>query len=126
MKEDAEKAKHELFDDLNKMSIRDVNMGKVKMEEEHPRARKFNVCNPIKINGHIKYTIKGEDNEGPFEEVRRYKEFYSLRNTLNQRWPGVYIPAIPEKKLVVCLRFPILHLFRVTKMTILLKKEGVC
>jgi sorting nexin-1/2 len=23
-----------------------------------------------------------------------------LRNTLAQRWPGIYIPAIPEKKLV--------------------------
>ena len=31
LKEDAEKAKHELIEDLNKMSIRDVNMGQVQI-----------------------------------------------------------------------------------------------
>ena len=40
------------------------------------------------------------DSEGPFEESRRYSEFYALREALSQRWPGVYIPAIPEKKLM--------------------------
>lgn len=44
--------------------------------------------------------MKGVDGDGPFEEQRRFKEFYALKNSLASRWPGVYIPAIPEKKLV--------------------------
>jgi sorting nexin-1/2 len=59
------------------------------------------VSNPVKITGHIKYTISGEDSEGLFEEVRRFREFYALRNVLVSRWPGIYIPSIPEKQLVV-------------------------
>ena len=56
--------------------------------------------NPIKVGGHIRYTVSGLDSDGSFEESRRYKEFFALRTTLAQRWPGIYIPAIPEKKLV--------------------------
>ncbi len=52
------------------------------------------------MNGHIKYTVSAIDSEGPFEEARRYSEFYALREALAARWPGVYIPAIPEKKLM--------------------------
>ena len=70
------------------------------MELEDPRIQKFTVTNPIKISGHIKYTISGEDSDGMFEETRRYKEFFALRNVLLSRWPGIYIPAIPEKQLV--------------------------
>lgn len=58
------------------------------------------MLNPIKVSGHIKYKVTGVDSEGPFEEARRFKEFYALRNVLSQRWPGIYIPALPEKKLV--------------------------
>ena len=63
--------------------------------------KKFSVSNPVKISGHIKYKVSGEDSEGPFEENRRFKEFFSFRNVLVARWPGIYIPALPEKKMVV-------------------------
>ena len=56
--------------------------------------------NPIKVSGHIKYTVSGVDSDGPFEETRRFSEFYALREALASRWPGVYIPAIPEKKMM--------------------------
>jgi sorting nexin-1/2 len=59
------------------------------------------VQNPVKVSGHIKYIVTGEDSEGLFEESRRYREFFALRNVLLSRWPGIYIPAIPEKQLVV-------------------------
>jgi hypothetical protein len=75
--------------------------GHVHEEMDGPRVKKFTVTNPIKISGHIKYTITGEDGEGAFEEVRRYKEFFALRTVLVQRWPGIYIPSIPEKSIVV-------------------------
>ena len=63
--------------------------------------KKFSVSNPVKISGHIKYKVTGEDSEGLFEENRRFKEFFTFRNVLVQRWPGIYIPALPEKKMVV-------------------------
>lgn len=72
-------------------------------EEEDPKSKIFSVSNPVKSGGHIKYTVNGVDSDGQFEEMRRFREFYALRNVLVQRWPGIYIPAIPEKKLVVSL-----------------------
>ena len=60
----------------------------------------FNVGQPMKMGGHVKYKVVGVDGMRNFEEMRRYKEFFTLRNTLVQRWPGVYIPMIPEKKLI--------------------------
>lgn len=50
--------------------------------------------------GHIKYTINGMDSDGSFTEARRFREFNTLREVLVGRWPGIYIPALPEKKLV--------------------------
>lgn len=50
----------------------------------------------------IKYTvylIKGSDNLGSFEVLRRYNDFYELRIALMKKWPGCYIPPIPEKLL---------------------------
>jgi sorting nexin-1/2 len=67
---------------------------------EDPKSAQFRVFNPVKVSGHIKYTVSGVDSEGPFEESRRFSEFFALREALASRWPGVYIPAIPEKKLM--------------------------
>lgn len=59
----------------------------------------FCVSNPVKI-GHVTYTVTGEDKEGTFEGSRRYKDFFSLRQALVNRWPGVYVPPIPPKQSV--------------------------
>ena len=76
-------------------------------QEEDPRSKQFSVSNPVKMGssttGHIKYTINGIDSDGSFTEARRFREFNTLREVLLQRWPGIYIPALPEKKLVVYL-----------------------
>ena len=39
----------------------------------------------------------------PSKEIvlRRFSDFYAFRETLVERWPGVYIPNIPQKKAVV-------------------------
>jgi hypothetical protein len=39
---------------------------------------KFTVTNPVKISGHVKYTVTGIDDEGEFTEVRRYREFHAI------------------------------------------------
>jgi sorting nexin-1/2 len=44
---------------------------------------------------------KGTDSLGkPFEGTRRYNEFFQLRELLRSFWPGLFIPAIPSKKMV--------------------------
>ena len=40
------------------------------------------------------------DDEGEFTEVRRFREFHALGESLKTRWPGCYMPSIPEKKVV--------------------------
>lgn len=82
------------------MKVPDSNFIEPQQEEEDPRVRQFTVTNPIKLGGHIKYTVTGVDADGPFEEVRRFSQFFALKHALSQRWPGVYIPSLPEKKLV--------------------------
>lgn len=54
----------------------------------------------IKIGSVVKYTVTGVDEEGKFEVQRRYKEFDALHTALIERWPGCYVPAIPEKSAV--------------------------
>jgi hypothetical protein len=36
------------------------------------------VVDPVKIDGHFKYTVSGVDDEGEFTEARRFKEFHAL------------------------------------------------
>ena len=87
---------------MKKMKVEDVSQLEDASGDldEDPRLKQFTVKNPVKVSGHIKYTVTGVDSEGPFEDQRRYREFFALRNTLAQRWPGIYIPPIPEKQLV--------------------------
>jgi hypothetical protein len=92
----------QIISDLNKMKLQDGASSGLDdvFEQEDPRSAQFRVFNPVKVSGHIKYTVSGVDADGPFEEARRFSEFYALYEALTARWPGVYIPAIPEKKLV--------------------------
>ncbi|MCQ2817506.1 MAG: hypothetical protein MJ252_09605 [archaeon] len=43
------------------------------------------------------YNLRGKFSEKEFN--RRYNDFFTLRETLTKRWPGIYIPGIPPKKL---------------------------
>lgn len=86
--------------DLSTIKLQDISLDEPIEQKEDPKVKLFTVSNPIKVSGHIKYKVSGVDSDGPFEESRRYSEFFTLRNILSQRWPGIYIPAIPEKKLM--------------------------
>lgn len=68
-------------------------------EQQDPRVAKFTVQNPVKISNHVKYTVTGVDDEGDFSEVRRFREFDALSKALSSRWPGCYVPSIPEKSI---------------------------
>ena len=60
------------------------------------------IDNPQKIektlSSYISYTLKGTDITEKLD--RRYSDFFSLYEKLLQRWPGIYIPPIPPKKLI--------------------------
>lgn len=43
--------------------------------------------------------MTGVDFDGEFNDVRRFREFHALADVLRIRWPGCYIPSIPEKKM---------------------------
>jgi len=79
------------------------------MEEQEAQTKdKFTVSNPIKMEDNaglkigqvVKYTVTGVDQQGQFEVQRRYNEFLAVNKALNERWPGCYIPAIPEKQFI--------------------------
>lgn len=46
------------------------------------------------------YTVRGYDEDGPFEGQKRYNDFFHLRGAILTRWPGVYVPPIPPKKAI--------------------------
>lgn len=55
---------------------------------------------------HVTYPIsvdlrQGRDGSGSFEAVRRYNDFYAFHECLLIQWPGLVIPQIPPKKLLV-------------------------
>ena len=59
------------------------------------------IDNPRKIDrtvgSYICYTMDGTDVTEQL--TRRYSDFFSLYEKLLQRWPGIYIPRIPPKKI---------------------------
>ena len=57
----------------------------------------FTVRDPVKVGKITKYTVTGRDAAGEWTCQRRFNEFEAVARALNERWPGCYIPAIPEK-----------------------------
>ncbi|MCQ2821646.1 MAG: hypothetical protein MJ252_30680 [archaeon] len=49
------------------------------------------------VGSFISYTMDGTDVTDQL--TRRYSDFFSLYEKLLQRWPGIYIPRIPPKKI---------------------------
>ena len=49
------------------------------------------------VGSFIAYTLDGTDITEKL--VRRYSDFFALYEKLLQRWPGIYVPRIPPKKI---------------------------
>lgn len=43
------------------------------------------------------FKVISEDSEGIFEVYRRFSDFIAFREALVNRWPGCYVPPIPDK-----------------------------
>jgi len=99
------KARGEMFDAIKQVNQYTDTSGAAEtsgFEDAVTADGVFSVRDPKKMNDGalgqvIKYTVTGQDSEGKFETLRRYKEFEALQKTLVDRWPGCYVPAIPEK-----------------------------
>ena len=50
------------------------------------------------VGSYIAYTMDGTDLTEQLS--RRYSDFYSLYEKLLQRWPGIYVPRVPPKKII--------------------------
>lgn len=63
----------------------------------------INVRDPVleESGGFTSYMISGMDRSGAFEIRRRFNDFYILREGLLKKFPGIYIPPVPEKKVIV-------------------------
>lgn len=66
-------------------------------DENEQASLAFTVRDPVKVGKVTKYTVTGSDSAGEWSCQRRFNEFEALQRVLNDRWPGCYIPAIPEK-----------------------------
>lgn len=73
--------------------------GRIRVSEDGAPLDSFSVSDPIK-GAHVTYTVRGYDEDGPFEGAKRYNDFFNLRAALLTRWPGVYVPPIPPKKAI--------------------------
>ena len=78
----------------------DAQMIDFQAEVEHPRSKQFSVTEPANVGGTTKYTVVGVDEDGDFKIMRRFKEFHALSTQMRTRWPGIYVPAMPEKKMM--------------------------
>lgn len=47
------------------------------------------------------YHIEGSDKNGQINVFRRFNEFYKMRVALVKRFPGCFIPSIPEKAISI-------------------------
>ena len=56
------------------------------------------VRRPVKKGSVWKYMVTGVDTKGEFDVARRYNDFIALRLAFVQRWPGCYIPYLPDKQ----------------------------
>ena len=50
------------------------------------------------IKKFVTYQVGGDSLENQI--TRRYSDFFALREKLQERWPGIYIPNVPPKKAV--------------------------
>jgi sorting nexin-1/2 len=50
------------------------------------------------LNEYHTYRVFGRDSLGDIECNRRFNNFFELRKVMCVRYPGLYIPPIPNKK----------------------------
>lgn len=62
---------------------------------------KITVDSPELMGGaskHHSYHIHGSDDIGEIDVWRRYSDFLIFKQHMANRWPGIYVPSLPEKK----------------------------
>ncbi|CAD8098308.1 unnamed protein product [Paramecium sonneborni] len=103
------------------------NLDNLFLKADHTFPIEIKVSDPIQkvgsISNYVVYTIKGKDCFGQFETQRRFNDFYMIRELLLAKWPGQYIPPIPEKSVnagsdIILERTRLLNIFCMKMMQI--------
>ncbi|CAD8167674.1 unnamed protein product [Paramecium pentaurelia] len=103
------------------------NLDNLFLKADYSFPIEIKVSDPVQKGGNIStyyvYTIKGKDCFGEFETQRRFNEFYTIRELLLVKWPGQYIPPIPEKSVstgseIIIERTRLLNIFCMKMMQI--------
>lgn len=80
--EEAERAKNELLAQISEFKPEDEAIEAAtdafEQDDLNPREAFFSVTEPVKISGTVKYTVRGQDDDGDFTAQRRFKEFFAL------------------------------------------------
>lgn len=95
--EETQKAQTALMDEINQYNQATEHAEHLKKQQDDEEDNQFTVRDPQMENGAIRYLVTGTDSDGNFSIKRRYKEFFTMRRVLAERWPGCYVPCIPEK-----------------------------
>jgi hypothetical protein len=63
---------------MKKFEIKEVKFDEIR-DEESEEQKQFAVPTAMKQGGHNRYTVRGIDSDGPFEDTKRFKDFFALR-----------------------------------------------
>ncbi|CAD8166047.1 unnamed protein product [Paramecium octaurelia] len=103
------------------------NLDNLFLKADYSFPIEIKVCDPVQksggISNYVVYTIKGKDCFGDFETQRRFNEFFTIRELLLAKWPGQYVPPIPEKSVstgseIIMERTRLLNIFCMKMMQI--------
>ena len=100
LKAETEQAKSQFLSEINALHGQSAVANQELPEDVEQSSQVFKVSDPVQSGSTIKYKVTGQDSEGMFESQRRFNEFFALRKSLYDRWPGCYIPYCPDKSVV--------------------------
>jgi sorting nexin-1/2 len=74
------------------------------MKSQNQIKPSITLSNPLLVSetfsNNVIYTIKTLDSTGNYEFTRDYNEFISIRKILAKKWPGIYIPPLPNRSIL--------------------------
>lgn len=103
-----ESERKELILEVEKPSEADLNQDEIEKAREILQKDNgvfIEVNNPTLKKGgafskdYYAYDISGKFKDKEIKVCRRFKEFNALRTRLKANWPGIFIPALPEKNI---------------------------
>lgn len=83
-----------------KLSFSLIEESKLLEDSEEISLRIENYLMKDGFKKHQIYAVKGQDKLGFFEIFRTFKDFQQIRKLLLKKWPGCYVPPLPNEKII--------------------------